>query len=156
MDFEKIKHDIFELYDECLERKEPFFRRLDLFIVPENLAARVLAATGIDISEHWVCMDNYGIVHALIQHGNPVTELKRGQISLKKEDFVQLIDVFLNPDEILAVGKTNQTNRPIIQFTKILEEKMFVVKEIRTTESAKKNKVSRIVFHTMYKKKATK
>jgi|GEM_PF-5361663 hypothetical protein len=42
MNIEQLKADIAALYDECLERTEPFHRKLDLFIVPESLAEKTL------------------------------------------------------------------------------------------------------------------
>ena len=134
----------------------PFHRKLDLFIVPEYIVERVINSTGLDIRGHWVCIDNFGILHTLEQHGNPLTEARRGQVAVEKEDFSKILDVFLQPDEIKIVGATKRTNLPLIQFTKIMEDKKFVIKEVRTVSSLKKNKVRRIVLHTMYKMKATK
>lgn len=156
MDIEQIKKDIYELYDECLEKDSPFHRKLDLFIVPENVVGKVMAATGIDIRGHWVCIDNYGIAHTLAQHGNPLSEARRGQVAIERDDFVKLLDVFLDPDEIQLAGKTKRTNLPLIQFAKVMEDKKFVIKEIRTVVSTKKQKISRVVFHTMYKIKISK
>jgi hypothetical protein len=156
IDLEALKNDIYALYDECLDKTTPFHRKLDLFIVPNALVEKVLTATGIDISGHWVCIDNFGIRHALEQHGSPITEAKRGQIALEKEDFVRFLEVFLDPDEITSVGVTKRTNLPLIQFVKTIDNKKFVIKEIRTISSLRKMKLSRVVFHTMYKMKATK
>ena len=156
VDFEQIKADILALYDECLEISTPFHRKLDLFIVPDGLIVRVMQATGIDLTGHWVCIDNYGILHTLEQHGNLLSEARRGQIAVDREDFVLFLDVFLNPDEIKMVGKTKQTNLPLLQFVKTIENKTFVVKEVRSIASSRKKKLSRLIFHTMYKIKAAK
>ncbi|MCC6724791.1 MAG: hypothetical protein IT258_09800 [Saprospiraceae bacterium] len=156
MDIEKIKAEIYKLYDECLERREPFHRKIDLFTVPDNLAQKVLTETSFDISSHMVCIDNFGIIHTLEQHGNPLSEARRGQIAVEKEDFVKMIDVFLSPDEIQIAGFTKRTKMPLLQFIKAMDDKKFVVKEIRTITSTKKKKVSRLVFHTMYKIKISK
>jgi hypothetical protein len=134
-----------------LENTTPVHRKLDLFLVPEDLVQKILEATQLDVTGHWVCIDNFGIIQALEQHGNPLSEAKRGQIDIEKEDFVRFIEVLLNPDEIMAVGVTKRTNLPLIQFVKILEDKKIVVKEVRTITSLKKQKMSRILFHTMYK-----
>lgn len=108
-------------------------------------------------SEHWVCIDNYGIIHTLEHHSNPISESKRGQVAVEKEDFIRFLDVFLYPDEVKLVGETKRTNLPLIQFEKIIDDKIMVVKEVRTVTSTKKKKVSRLVFHTMYKiKKSSK
>jgi len=66
------------------------------------------------------------------------------------------LDVFLEPDEIVLSGVTKRTNLPLLQFIKILEDKKFVLKEVRTITSTKKQKVSRLVLHTMYKTKVSK
>lgn len=148
----KIRQKIYELYDDCISSLEPFHRKLDLFIVPDNLAERIKEATEMDVSGHWVCLDNYGVTHALEHHGNPVSEGKRGQIAVEKEDFITMLEVFLQPDEIQTVGTSRQTRLPMLQFVKTIDNQVFVVKEVRTVTSKKKNKVSRLVFHTMYKK----
>ncbi len=144
---EQIKADIYRLYEECLVNTEPFHRKLDLFIVPEWLVEKVLNATSLDISNHWVCIDNFGIIHTLEQHGNPLSEARRGQVAIEKEDFVKFIEVLLYPDEIIAVGLTRRTNLPMIQFVKVLGNQKIVIKEVRTVTSQKKQKLSRIVFH---------
>ncbi|MFY7887654.1 MAG: hypothetical protein ACOVOW_02010 [Spirosomataceae bacterium] len=148
----EIRQKIYELYDDCISSLEPFHRKLDLFIVPDNLAERIKEATEMDVSGHWVCLDNYGVTHALEHHGNPVSEGKRGQIAVEKEDFITMLEVFLQPDEIQTVGTSRQTRLPMLQFVKTIDNQVFVVKEVRTVTSKKKNKVSRLVFHTMYKK----
>jgi phage-Barnase-EndoU-ColicinE5/D-RelE like nuclease3 len=145
------------LFDACLEEKGAIHQRLDLFIVPETLVLKILKATGIDVKEHWVSIDNYDILHALEHHGNLITEARRGQIALEKEDFCLYLDVFLHPDVIKTVGVTRRTSLPVIQFEKWIDGKHIVVKEVRTITSVKKNKISRLVFHTMYKiKKSSK
>jgi hypothetical protein len=111
----------------------------------------VLEKTEIDLAGHWFCIDNYGIIHTLEQHGNPITEAKRGQIAVQREDFLLILEVFLQPDEVKLAGQTKRTNLPLIQFEKELEDKKIIVKEVRTVTSTKKKKLSRLVFHTMYK-----
>lgn len=156
VDFEKIQSEIYALYDECLTKQVPFHRKLDLFEVPDYLAQRVLKEAGVDISMYMVSIDNFGIIHTLEQHGNPLSEARRGQIAVEKEDFVRMLEVFLKPDEIQVAGTTKRTKMPLLQFIKIMEDKRFVVKEIRKVTSTKKQKISRLVFHTMYKIKISK
>ena len=151
INLEQIRSDIYALYDECLEKTHPFHRKLDLFIVPNNLVEKILATTGINVSGHWVCIDNFGIIHTLEEHSNHMTEAKRGQVAVEKEDFSLFLDVFLEPDVIKLAGMTKRTNLPLIQFEKWIDNRNIVVKEVRTITSKKKNKVSRLVFHTMYK-----
>ncbi len=151
MTLEEIKTEINALYDACLEKKTPFHIKIDICVVPENLARKVFEITSIDISNHWITIDNFGIIHTLQQHSNPITEAKRGQVAIEREDFLKWIEVVLNPDEVKYIGNSKRSEKPILQFEKIIEHKKVVVKEVRTVTSTKKNKVSRLVFHTMYK-----
>jgi hypothetical protein len=156
MNKKQIQEDILALYKEVVENPLPFHRKLDLFIVPDYLVTIVLESIGVDIKGHWVSIDNFGIEHALEHHGNPISEAKRGQIAVEKEDFITLIDIILAPDEVNIVGGTRRTKLPLIQFVKNIDNKTFIVKEIRTISSTKKHKLSRLMFHTMYKVKANK
>ncbi len=153
---EEIKQKIYDLYDECLANLEPFHRKIDLFIIPELLAKHILEVTEIDVTGFWVCIDNFGILHTLESHGNPVSEAKRGQIAVEKDDFVKLLEVFLVPDDIVLVRPATQSQKPLLQFMKRIEDKIYVVKEVRNITSEKKKKKSRLVFHTMYKIRAVK
>jgi hypothetical protein len=151
MDFEDIKDKINALYDACLESTIPFHVKIDVCMVPEELAIMVMTTTNIDISNHLITIDNYGIIHTLQQHSNPITEAKRGQVAIEREDFIRWLEVVLYPDEVKHLGDTKRTNLPLLQFEKIIENRKIVVKEVRTVQSTKKQKVSRLVFHTMYK-----
>jgi hypothetical protein len=153
---DEIKEAISSLFDECLITRTPFHRKLDLFVVPDPLAKRILETTGLNVFNHLVCIDNFGIIHTLEQHGNPLFEARRGQVAVEKEDFVRFLDVFLEPDEIQLSGKTKRTNLPLLQFIKTVGDKKVIIKEVRTIVSTKKQKISRLVFHTMYKIKVSK
>lgn len=150
----ELRKQINDLYDECLENFEQFHKKIDLFEIPKLLASRIKEKTTIDLLGFWICIDNFGILHTLENHGNPVSEAKRGQIAVEKEDFITMIEVCLYPDEIKFVGNSKHTQKPLLQFEKKIENKIFVVKEVRIVTSKKKNKLNRLVFHTMYKIKA--
>ena len=64
---EEIKQQIYDLYDECFTKIEQFHRKIDLFIIPEELAKKIKEFTNINVENHWVCLDNYGILHAIEQ-----------------------------------------------------------------------------------------
>ncbi len=81
---EEIKQKIYALYEECLNNLGQFHRKLDLFVIPCELVEKIKESTDIDVSEHWVCLDNFGILHTLEEHGNPISEAKRGQIAIEK------------------------------------------------------------------------
>jgi hypothetical protein len=149
---ENLIQKIYSLYEECLNRTEPFHTKIDICIVPDELAQMVFEATAIDISNHCITIDNYGIMHTIAHHGNLKSEEKRGQLPIDKEDFITMINVVLNPNSVKSIGKTKKTGLTMLQFEKDIETKRIVVKEVRTIQSTKKNKISRLVFHTMYKK----
>jgi hypothetical protein len=155
IDLDKLRKEISDLYDECLENLEQFHKKIDLFQISETLANTIKEKTDIDLENYWICIDNYGIIHTLENHGNPISEAKRGQIAVEKDDFLKMIEVCLNPDTVKCIGNTKHTKKPLLQFEKIIENKLFVIKEVRIVTSTKKNKVNRLVFHTMYKIKAT-
>ncbi len=150
-----LRVKINELYDECLNNFEPFHKKLDLFQIPDSLVTRILEETNLDLTGFWVWIDNFGIMHTLEKHGSPISEAKRGQVAVEKEDFITMIDVCLNADSIKNIGVSNHSKNPILQFEKRIDDRIFVVKEVRLISSKKKNKINRLVFHTMYKIKAT-
>lgn len=152
---EHLRNQINDLYDECLNNFEPFHKKLDLFEIPEILVSRILTETNLDLSGFWICIDNFGIIHTLEKHGSPVSEAKRGQIAVEKEDFITMIEVCLNADTIKNIGVSKHSQNPVLQFEKRINDRVFVVKEVRLITSKKKNKLNRLVFHTMYKIKAT-
>ncbi len=150
-EFKSINQQIEALYEKCLEEIKPFHTKIDVCVVPEYLAKLVYEAIKIDIANYVITIDNFGISHTLLQHGNPITEAKRGQVAIEKVDFIKWIEVVLHPDKIILLDNTKRSNLPQIQFEKVIENKKIVVKEIRTVTSTKKKKVNRLVFQTMYK-----
>jgi phage-Barnase-EndoU-ColicinE5/D-RelE like nuclease3 len=143
---EELRKQINDLYDECLENFEQFHRKIDLFEISESLANRIKENTDVDLFGFWVCIDNFGIIHTLENHGNPVSEAKRGQIAVEKEDFITMVEVCLNPDDIKLIGNSKHTQKPLMQFEKRIENKIFVVKEVRIVTSTKKKKKNRLFF----------
>ena len=149
---ENLIPQINELFEQCLCNSIQFHEKIDICIVPETLVKKILEITNIDISNHLITIDNYGITHTLLQHGNPISEAKRGQISVEKEDFTNFIKVVLMPDKIKLLENTKRSNLPQILFEIGKMNRKIVVMEIRTVTTKKKKKVSRLVFQTMYKK----
>lgn len=153
---QETKNKIYDLFDNCLVDIGQIHHKLDLFIVPMELAETILLKTNVDVRGYWVSLDNYGILHTLENHGNPISEAKRGQIAVEKEDFIKMLDVFLYPDEIQSANISKHSKKQLLKFIKTLDDKIYVVKEVRAITSTKKNKISRLVLHTMYKTKAIK
>jgi phage-Barnase-EndoU-ColicinE5/D-RelE like nuclease3 len=156
MDLEFAKQEIMRLYERCITETSPFHEKVDLFVIPHDVAEMVLAKTGLDVSNHLVSIDNYGIMHTLTQHSNPISEAKRGQIAVEKEDFLKMVDVILSPTNIGLLGSTYRAGKPCLFFMKKLENEIVVIKEVRKVSSTKKNKASRLMLRSLYKKKISK
>ena len=54
---DEVKIAIAELFEECLSIRTPFHLKIDLFVIPDALAQRVMEATGLDVFGHWVCIE---------------------------------------------------------------------------------------------------
>lgn len=155
IDYEKIRTEIEALYNNCLANPKSPHQKIDICPVPNELAVLILETTGLVVSNFWLSIDNYGIIHTLNHHGNPISEAQRGQIAIEKADFLSFLDVVLFPDEIKLIGNTFQTKLQMIQFEQGTTVRTVVVKELRQVR--KKGKINRLVLHTMYKKhKSTK
>jgi hypothetical protein len=145
-----IEEQIDELYDFALNNIENEYRRLDLFVVNQELGTRIKHLTGIDITEFIVTLDTYSILHTLERHGNPVKEAKRGQLGVQKHHFKEILEVLLEPD---SVTYNIRSNRESLIFEKKKGDQYFVIKEIRSV--TKKGKQNRLVLQTFYIQKKT-
>jgi len=128
---------------------------IDIGIVDHALAGRIKKCTGEDLTGYLITIDNYSIKHTLEKHGNPITEAKRGQLNITKDDFLLLPKLIFEFDKVyidVKVNKIKHTKRESLIFEKTIDNTYFVVKEIRTV--IKKGKVNRIILQTMYKRKA--
>ena len=97
---EELKRKIEELYDFALNNPENSYQIVDLMEISVNLAEKILATTGVDVSGFILSIDNYGILHTLERHGNPVREKARGQLAVTKTDFTHLLDIVSEYDSI--------------------------------------------------------
>ncbi|MBC7775988.1 MAG: hypothetical protein H7246_11185 [Phycisphaerae bacterium] len=128
---------------------------LDLGIVDNELATKIFAETGVDLTGFVISIDNYGIRHAIERHGNSKTEIPRGQVPLQKSDFYTAIEIVMEADNFRYDfrGKIDHSNlKESLVFDKIIADcHYFVSLEVRTV--VKREKLSRLVFQTMYIKK---
>lgn len=152
MDIVALRKEIKNLYKKSLEL-ERSHTIIELISLPEEVCRIIENDCELYVFDILVCIDNYGIIHTLKHHGNPVSEAKRGQIAVNELDFENLVDVLLRPDTVSRAGESKRTKLPLIQFVKEIEDLYFVVLELRIVSSSKKNKKSKLVFHTMYKKR---
>jgi hypothetical protein len=109
--------------------------------VDSEQAGSIKQATGIDVSGHAHYLDGSAVIKILKDHGNE----KDAGLSVKKEDFALLGDVFASPDLIEDAGKTKQ-GLQTLRFTKRFNGRIVVVEEIRSK--------NRLAVKTMYKTRA--
>lgn len=106
-------------------------RRALAYAPVSRAATEMFQNLGIDVSGYQHMVDNSGIRHTFIQHGQAGTELPRGQEPVTPEDFGNLPDVIANPDTVELAGKTKQ-GRETIQYRKRINGHIIVVEEART------------------------
>lgn len=88
-------------------------------IGPVANAILVQDSTGFDLSGFTHAIDNYGIRHAMKQHGSVAREQARGQVAVVFDDFGLIPSITLEPDSVFHDGK-NRIGRDVIVFTKII------------------------------------
>jgi hypothetical protein len=147
---DELKRKIEELYEFALNNRANSYQVVDLMEISADLAEKILLTTAVDVSGFTLSIDNYGILHTLERHGNPVREKARGQIAVTKADFTRLLDIINEFDSIRFDKRTHQNGvvKESFIFTKELENSYFVAKEIRHV--TKKGKRNRLILQTMY------
>lgn len=147
---DELKRKIEELYEFALNNPKNSYQIVDLMEISAELAEKILTATGVDVSNFTLSIDNYGILHTLERHGNPVREKARGQLAVTKMDFTRLLDIVSEYDAIRFDKRAYQNGvvKETFVFTKELENSYFVAKEIRRV--TKKGKRNRLILQTMY------
>ena len=80
----------------------------------------------IDVKDYNISLKGDNVRKIMKDHGNRITEAKRGQSVVTKNDFGFIDDIVLNPDKVLA-GGVNNGGKPAIIFEKILGDKYTLV-----------------------------
>ena len=84
----------------------------------------------IDVSGFNRVIDIYGIKHTFKKHGNSITEEKRGQIAITKEDFLLIPQIVLT-ENVQYSGK-NKIGKDCLTYEKEIDETIYYyVEEIR-------------------------
>lgn len=95
-------------------------------------AAQVAALKGVNVKHFDHALDEFSIKHIHNEHGNPVTEARRGQRAVTAEDFERLPELLNAPDEILDGGVSDTTGQPLVMYKKAFGNETWVyVAEIR-------------------------
>lgn len=144
------KERINELFDFAFNNPKNELQRVDLGIISTELAENIAQNCKINVENHVFTVDNYGILHAISEHGMEQMEELRGQIGLKKADFSILEQLIREVDSVELEGE-NSLKNPILVFETMLEKHYFSVWEVRTVR--KKRKKNRLFFVTMYIRK---
>jgi len=139
-----------ELFDFSFNNPDNTQKVEELGVISSELAQKIKEETGLDLENYTISIDNYGIRHAVEKHGNPKTETPRGQVAISKEDFLKILEVVQNADEITKKG-TNRTGQDIILFKKRFKEFFTVAKAVRPVKSKKKKKKNRLSFQSLWK-----
>ena len=140
-----IEEQIEALYELAVTNKANEYTRLDIGVIDEGLGALINRLTNIDVTDFLITIDTYSITHTLERHGNPIKEAKRGQIAIQKHNFLEILDVILNPD---TVRHDVRHNRASLIFEKDKGDRYFIVKEIR--QVVKSRKKNRLVLQSFY------
>ncbi len=94
-------------------------RRIIEVIGKVENAALIFEKTGHDVSGFTRVLDNYGVRHTIKQHGDPVKEIRRGQIAVTLDDFSKIALITSAPDDIFSDGK-NKIGRDVLVFVKVI------------------------------------
>lgn len=86
--------------------------------VPDRTAQRVMQETGMDISGYNAILSSDNVRHIIKNHGDPIMETARGQITVSAEDIAAIPEVLAAPDSVYLSGKKDSRGRPVIVFEK--------------------------------------
>lgn len=114
--------------------------------ISKTVSETVKTITGLNVDGYECIIDNFAIIHTILQHGNAAKEEKRGQIAVTLDYFEKIPMVIKNPDRITD-GGTSKIGRRVIIYEKRVNGVIIYVEEIRT-------KQKELAMLTMYIKKA--
>lgn len=86
--------------------------------VPDSTARRVMQETGMDISGYNAILSSDNVRHIIKNHGDPIMETARGQITVSAEDIAAIPEVLAAPDSVYLSDKKDSRGRPVIVFEK--------------------------------------
>jgi len=86
--------------------------------VPDAVAQRVLADTGVNISGFNAVLPSDAVRHMFKHHGDPLMEAARGQVSLTPEAVAEIPSILSEPDKVYLSDKTDARGRKILMFEK--------------------------------------
>jgi hypothetical protein len=94
--------------------------------IPENLAERIKADTGINVGGYNVSISDYEIRKIFKDHGNEAIEAPRGQRAITEKDIANIPQVIQSPDKIV-LDNQYYGGKPVIKFVKTIDGRTTVV-----------------------------
>lgn len=113
----KTKNDIVEFVRKALGKKGGP-ERLYMGTIPDAAAAKVLDATGIDVTGYTAILPGDSVQHIFKQHGNAAAEGARGQAAVSESDVALIPEVLSAPDSVTLSEKHDALGRPVLLFSK--------------------------------------
>ncbi|WP_312280264.1 hypothetical protein [Oscillibacter sp.] len=86
--------------------------------VPDSVAQKVLSDTGVNISGYNAVLSSDAVRHMFKNHGDPIVESARGQVSLDPKTAANITLVLSNPDKVTFSNQTDAFGRPTLMFEK--------------------------------------
>lgn len=87
-------------------------------IVPNIVAGKILAETGVDVSGYGVMMNGDDVRHILKGHGNSGAEAARGQVAVTEGAVARIPQVIAHPDNVYLSADADGKGRRAIVFEK--------------------------------------
>ena len=98
--------------------------------LPAKTVEMVKAATGMDLNGYNAIMTSDKIRHMVKNHGDPVSEGKRGQIALTPDLIARIPDILSEPDRVVPSEKTDSRGLPILIFEKNIGDHYVAVQAV--------------------------
>lgn len=131
--------------ESAIREKTNLLRKLELGKLTDEEVRHLSGMADVDLTGFHRIIDNFGIRHALKKHGNEIRETLRGQIAIESNDFVLILIIVADYNEISM--EINRIGNIIFRYKRDFTEfRLIFAEEIRTGRKE-------IAFQTLYKQK---
>lgn len=98
--------------------------------VPDRVAQKVLADTGVDIRGMGAMMNGNDVRHIMKDHGDPIAETARGQVPVTPDDIARIPEVISAPDRVTVSLETDSKGRTALVFEKQIGDKYITIQGV--------------------------
>lgn len=98
--------------------------------VPDRVAQKVLADTGVDIRGMGTMMNGNDVRHIMKDHGDPIAETARGQVPVTPDDIARIPEVISAPDRVTVSLETDSKGRTALVFEKQIGDKYITIQGV--------------------------